>query len=132
MAVATKWIWYHCYDSEGALKSGLSDLLAQFSSEEHEPLYEYLPNEEVCTIEDYEWHLAFDGLLYIEEVGRIYIVCSWGYYDSLPFKLKLPYSNNEAEYEACSYDLYLANKIRRLCAQQDSSLSLNNSIENLH
>lgn len=48
---------------KGMRSQTLSDLLAQFPSDEHGPLYEDLPCEEICSIKTKECSLAFDGSL---------------------------------------------------------------------
>lgn len=80
----------------------MADLLAQFPTGEHEPLCEDLPCEEVDSVEDVEWHLAFDGST-THQGGRgagLVLQNDDGTVVSLSFTLDFPCSNNVAEYEA--------------------------------
>lgn len=45
-------------------------LAKKFPSREHESFYEHFPCEEICTIEDGEWCLAFDGSLLLKNVEQ--------------------------------------------------------------
>ncbi|XP_070040160.1 uncharacterized protein [Nicotiana tomentosiformis] len=82
---------------------------------EYEPFKTYFPDEEVSFIgediaEPYDgWRIFFDGVTNFKAVGiRVVLVSETGQHYPISTKLKFPYTNNIAEYEACILGLRLA------------------------
>lgn len=86
-------------------------LLAQFPFEEYELLHEYVPGEEVCSINANEWRFTFNGSsthrftfdgssTYQGSSVKVVLLAPEGTIISFAFTLEFPYTNNEVEYEA--------------------------------
>ncbi|XP_070021771.1 uncharacterized protein [Nicotiana sylvestris] len=121
------------YVTQNAVKGqALADHLAENPvGGEYEPLKTYFPNEEVAFIgedisESYDgWRMFFDGAANFKGVGiGAVLVSETGQHYPVSAKLRFPYTNNMAEYEACILGLKLAidMNIQELLVIGDSDL----------
>ncbi|XP_070039855.1 uncharacterized protein [Nicotiana tomentosiformis] len=98
---------------------------------EYESLKKYFPDEEVSFVseditEAYDgWRMFFDGVANFKGVGiRAVLVSENGQYYPVSAKLRFPYTNNMAEYEACILGLRLVvdTNVQELLVIRDSDL----------
>lgn len=130
MAIAVKWVRYHCCISQGLQSQSLFDLLAQFSSGERWAFIRRL-----CLWKDmHYWKRGVTSSIYRGGGTGILLYAPDGIDVSLSLKLKFPCSNNEYKYEAWIIGLISALEMgfRRLCVQGDSRLIIQQVIGEFH
>lgn len=98
---------YHCVTPKGLQSQALSYLLAQFSSEECEPLYENLSCEEISLWKPKNGALPSTVYPFIEVMGHelSYMILMAPFFI---FQARVPYFNNEVEYETLTIGLISA------------------------
>ncbi|XP_059639334.1 uncharacterized protein LOC132281674 [Cornus florida] len=118
-----------CLAPRAILSQAMANMIAQFPSENFEPLHDDLPHDEFesvcCADQSMMWTLSFDGSSTSTRGGvGVVLTPEEGKVQNLLFKLTFGCSNNMAEYKALVLDLLVARevKIKRLCIQGDSNL----------
>ncbi|XP_075086061.1 uncharacterized protein LOC142168805 [Nicotiana tabacum] len=102
------------YLTQKAIKGqALADHLAE--NEDYEPLTMYFPDEEVLfdgedITESYlGWRMFFDGAANFKGVGiGVVLISESGQHYPTSSKIRFPYTNNMAEYEACILGIRMA------------------------
>lgn len=99
MILVAEWVLYHCCDSKELQSKSLSDILAQFPSEEHELYAKAYTVKKYARLRTTNAFLPLTVLHALRRWGKNRVVCFWWHWRSMSFKLEFPRSNNKAEYE---------------------------------